>query len=1037
VRLPDACIRRPVFAVMLVGGLVVLGLVALPRLGLDLYPRVEFPMITVSTVLEGAAPETMEREVSQVLEESINTIEGIRLLRSSSSDSLSVVFVEFELEYDVQLKAQEVRDKVAEVRGELPRDVEAPVVSRVDPDSAPILAVMLAGPQSIKALSEFADKRVKTRLERVPGVGSVTLAGDRAREIRVWLDPVRLAGYELAVGDVLDALEREHVELPAGRLESERRELSLRTEGKLTSAGQFGALVVAERGGRTIHLSEVASVEDGMADERTVSRLNGRRGVALLVRRQSGENTVAVADAVKAELERIRADLPPGHEMIVALDASRFIRSAIRDVGADLAWGALLAAAVVLLFLRDARSTGIAAVAIPSSVVASFAFFYFFGFTLNTLTLMALSLSIGILIDDAIVVLENVYRHGEEGAEPAVAASRATDEIGLAVVSTTLALCAVFVPIAFMGGVVGRFFREFGIVATCAVLTSLLVSLTLTPMMCARWLRPGGLPGVVFRLLDGGYRVLEERYRRILAWGLAHRAVVMGLALASVAGGVALARQVPVDFVIEEDRSEFNVWLKMPLGSAVARTESVVGAVEAELRAMPEVVVTFSTIGAGAQKRVNEALIYVQLVHKSEREAGQGEMMQRVRERVRGLDLPLADMAVEEIPFLNIVGGRNAEIMYSIRGPEMERLDVHARALMERLRGLDGYGDLYQSYETGRPEVSLEITRERAGDLGVPALQIGRTIAALFAGYRATTFEDRGERYDVRVQVRPEFRDDVDELDLVRVRAPSGALVPLRNLVRARIGSGPVEIDRENRARAITVYGNLETDKAAGTADAEVMAVAAQLGIGGEYQIEPVGPSKRLHETVEAVGFAFGLALVAIYMILAAQFNSFVHPFTIMLSAPLSFIGAFAAVFVAGYPLDVMGQIAFLLLMGIVMKNGILLVDYTNTLRARGLALREAVLQAGPVRMRPVLMTAVSTIAGMLPVAFGKGDGSEWRNPMGLVAIGGLLASTLLTLLVVPVAYTLVDDAGAGLGRALARLRGAMARAESRSETGA
>jgi HAE1 family hydrophobic/amphiphilic exporter-1 len=501
----------------------------------------------------------------------------------------------------------------------------------------------------------------------------------------------------------------------------------------------------------------------------------------------------------------------------------------------------------------------------------------------------------------------------------------------------------------------------------------------------------------------------------------------MALALATVAGGALLARRVPVDFVIEEDRSEFNVWLKMPLGSAVSRTEQTVTTVEDALRGMREVVATFSTIGAGAQKRVNEALIYVQLVHKSEREASQAEMMSRVRAHVRDLGLPLADMAVEEIPFLNIVGGRNAEIMYSIRGPEMERLEAYAEALVERLRGAPGFGDLYESYETGRPEVSLEITRERAGDLGVPALAIGRTIAALYAGYRATTFEDRGERYDVRVQVRPEFRDDVDELDLVRVRAPGGALVPLRNLVTARIGSGPVEIDRENRSRAITVYGNLEGDTAAGTADAEVMAAAAQLGISGEYQIEPVGPSKRLHETIEAVGFAFGLALVAIYMILAAQFNSFAHPFTIMLSAPLSFIGAFAAVWLAGYPLDVMGQIAFLLLMGIVMKNGILLVDYTNTLRARGHGLREALLEAGPARMRPVLMTTVATVAGMLPVAFGKGDGSEWRNPMGLVAIGGLLTSTLLTLLVVPVAYTLVDDAERGLRRARARLRGGVA----------
>lgn len=1019
-KLADVSIHRPVFAVMMIGGLVVLGTISIPRLGLDLFPRVEFPLVTVTTVLEGAAPETVEREVSEPLEESINTIEGIRTLRSASSDSLSLLFVEFELEYDIHDKAQEVRDKVAAVRAELPQDIEAPVVDRVDPDATPILAVMLAGPQSIRTLSEFADKRVKPRLERIPGVGSVTLVGDRPREIRIWIDPIRLAGYALSIDDVLAALQREHVEIPGGRIETQRQEYTVKTKGKLTSAALFGEIVVVERAGRVIHLRDVAAVEDGMAEERTISRLNGRRGVALLIRRQSGENTVAVADAVKAEVAKIRPALPPGYAMIEAMDLSRFIRSAVRDVAVDLAWGALLASVIVLLFLRNTRSTLIAAVAIPSSLVATFTFFYFFGFTLNTLTLMALSLSIGLLIDDAIVVLENVYRHMEEGEPPEEAASKGTDEIGLAVVATTLALCAVFVPIAFMGGVVGRFFREFGLVATCAVLTSMLVALTLTPMMCARYLRAQHAPGRIFRLFEAGYQRLERHYRGVLGWGLRHRPSVVALALLAVTGGILLAGTIPIDFMSVEDRSEFNVWLKMPLGSTVDQARETTRSLEDDLLARPSVVAVFSTIGGGVKKHVNEAQLYVQLVHKSQRPRSQTEVMAGLRQRIANSDLRLEDFAVEEVPIISVPGARTAQIMYSIRGPEIDVLQLHARRLTERMRQAGGYADLYVSYETGKPEIALEISRSRAADLGIPALQIGRNIGALLAGFKATTFEEKGERYDVRVQVRPEYRNDPSKLDLLRVRAPSGALVPIRNLVTPRIGSGPVQIDRENRARAITVYGNLE-GKSAGTADEEVMRFAKELGIGGEYELEAAGPSQRLRETTAAIGFAFVLALIAIYMILASQFNSFLHPFTIMLSAPLSFIGAFASLALLGSSLDLMGQIAFLMLMGIVMKNGILLVDYTNTLRRRGRSLTEAVLEAGPTRMRPVLMTAVSTIFGMLPVAFSTGDGSEWRNPMGVIAIGGLAASTLLTLLVVPVVYTLIDDAGSFLVRLLHR----------------
>ncbi|MGI9590539.1 MAG: efflux RND transporter permease subunit, partial [Myxococcota bacterium] len=966
--------------------------------------------------LPGAAPSTMEREVTEILEEAINPIEGIRSLRSASSDSLSLLWVEFELEYDIQEKAQQVRDKVNAARAELPLDVEPPVIDRLDPDASPILAVMLSGHHAIRHLSETADKQIKPILERVQGVGSVTLVGAQPREIRVWIDPLRLAGYGLAVDEVLAALRREHVELPGGRIETERFEYALKTEGKLRRPEEFASLVIADRGGRVVHLQDVATVEDGVAEERTLSRLDGRRGVSLLVRRQSGENTVRVVDRVRAELDRIRADLPEGYEMIVALDASQFIRSAIRDVAIALAWGAVLASLVVLLFLRNPRSTAIAAITIPSSLVATFLFFYLLGFTVNTMTLTALALSIGLLIDDAIVVLENAYRHMERGKPPARAASEGTDEIGLAVLATTLSVCAVFVPIAFLYGVVGRFFREFGLVAVFAMSTSTLIALSLTPMLCARYVRVRPQTGAVSRRLEAAYQRLERTYRRLLTWGLAHRATVIALAGIAFLAGVGVARTVPVNFVTPEDRSEFNIWLKMPLGSTVARTRSAAARVEQELGALPQVRHLFTTIGAGSKQRINEALVYVQLVHKSRRRATQAQLMIDMRRRIAALDLPLEDVAVEEIGMLNPTGSRHADLMYSVRGPEIGRLQYFTGNLVERLRQVGGYADLYVSYEVGKPEVALEITRERAADLGVPAAQIGKTVSALFAGVKATTLEQGGERYDVRVQVRPEDRDDLAELELVRVRSSNGQLVPLRNLVVPRVGSGPVQIDRENRTRVITIYGNL-VDKSATEADAEIQAMADELGIGGDYRFAAVGPSKRLRETGDAIRFAFVLALVAIYMILAAQFNSFVHPLTIMLSAPLSFIGAFAAVRLAGAALDVMSQIALLMLMGIVMKNGILLVDYTNTLRSRGRGLREAVLEAGPTRMRPVLMTALSTICGMLPLALGFGDGSEWRGPMGLIAIGGLATSTVLTLLVVPVAYTLLDDAQTALAR--------------------
>lgn len=1009
-RLAEASVRRPVFAVMLIGAVATLGLVSAPRLAADLFPNVELPLVTVSTVLPGASPDTVAREVTEILEEAINNIEGVKAIRSSSTDSLSQIVVEFGLAYDVLEKMQEVRGKVAASRGQLPTDVEPPIIDRLDPDSTPVLALLVSGPGSVRQLTEFADKTIRRKLERVPGVGSVRLVGGRAREIRIWLDPVRLAGYGLAVNDVISAVRREHLELPAGRIESGRSEIVIKTQGKMFSAAQFRDLVLSQRGGGRIHLGDVAEVEDGRAAERTVSRLNGHRGVALAIRRQSGENTIDVVDRVRASLVELRASLPPGVEIVEAQDLSRFIRSSIRDVTVDLAWGSLLTAIVVLVFLRNARTTLITALAIPASLTASLSFFYFFDFTFNLMTLMALSLSIGILIDDAIVVGENVHRHVESGSSPRRAAVEGTREVGLAVVATTLALCAVFVPIAFMEGMVGRFFHEFGLVVACAVATSTLVALSLTPMLCSRYMRAEDDHGPLWLALEGSYRAIEHRYRLLLERALAHRKAVMGVAAVAALGGIAVALIIPIDFIISTDRSEFNVRLKMPVESRLGVTEEAVASVEAALMEHPEVEAVFSIIAGGAEQRSDEAILYVKLTPKQTRSDGMKAVMSDARARIRALNLPLREFSVEEIVWVSLPGVRDYQFAAVIKGSDPDRLHEIAAATLARMNETSGFIDGTSSHEPGKRQLDLVVDRDRAAEAGVSAATVGLTVNALFSDYRVASFEENGERYDIRTRVLPEFRDDPAQIGLVFVRSPSGSLVNVADLVETHLREGPVSIERNDRARAVTLYANLD-GKALWRAFGEVKDFARDAGMGKEEEIVAAGFVERMLESVSSVIFALGLALVAIYIILAAQFNSFVHPLTIMLSAPLAFIGACAALRLFGLHLDMMGQIGFLMLMGLVMKNGILLVDYTNTLREQGLATRDAVLAAAPTRFRPVLMTTLSTVFGMLPVALGRGDGAELRVPMAVIAIGGMLSSTALTLIVVPVAYTLLADA--------------------------
>ncbi len=1025
--LPQISIRQPVFALMLILGLVVLGLVSLQRLDVDLNPDVAFPFVTVTTLLPGASPETIETEVTDLLEEQINTLEGIRNLTSTSSEGISQVFVEFELGYDIDVKAQQVREKIAPVRGELPLDVEEPIVTQLDPDANPILSVMVGGPLSIRELSEFADNNLKDQLERLPGVGNIEVVGSRKREVRIWLDPVRLAGYGLAIDDVRATLLQENAEMAGGRIEGREREWTVTTSGRVQRVEGFGALIAAERGGRLIYLRDVATVEDGLAEERSIARFNSQRGVSLEIRRRSGANTVAVAQAVREEVERIAGSLPRGMEIHIARDTAVFIEDSISSVFQDMAMGGVLVVLVVLFFLRNRRSTFISALAIPSCVFASFTFFYVAGFTLNVMTLMALSLSIGVVIDDAIVVLEVIFRRIEKGQDRMTAADEGSRQVVMAVISTTLALCAVFVPIAFMGGAVGQWFYEFGIVMAIAVCVSSLFALTLTPMLASRMLRATQSPGPILGAISRGLDRLDGFYGRALEAVLRHRALTVAGAFVAILGGCGVASTLSVDFYVPEDRGEFSVKLKMPVGTPLPVTAQVSERIEGLLTEHPEVQNLFATIGGGSRGEPNRASIYVQISSKRERDETQSEIISGVRQQLVSEITEAEEISVNPIDWVtgdgdNAFGAK--ALTYGLQGPDLDRLLEYADELVELMEADSDFVDVSTSHETGKPEIEIGVDREVAADLGVPATAIGRTIRTLLAGEDLGSFEEGGERYDVRVQVLPEFRDTPQELDLIKVRAVSGELVPLTNVARIRIGEGAVQIERKDRSRQITLGANQADGVSIGLLSSKLEQLGEDIGIEPPAALVASGTTEAMEETGASLIFAFLLALAAIYMVLASLFNSLIHPFTIMMAAPLSFVGAFLALKITNAPVDMMSGIGLLVLMGLVMKNGILLVDYINQLRHKGLGRDEAILTAGPARLRPVLMTAFSLILGLVPVAVSNSAGSEFRSSIAILTIGGMATSTLLTLLVVPVVYSLVDALVQGASTRLRRLTG-------------
>ena len=1016
----DLSIKRPVFAVMLIGALVALGVISITRIGYDLFPSVELPFVSIVTKLEGAAPGTIETEVTDIIEEQVNTISSIKSIRSQSFEGRSSVAVEFELSQNVDIKAQDVRDKVAIAIKDLPRDVEQPIISKVDPDAQPIMSVMVAGDLPIRDITMFADKVVKEHIQRLPGVGSVSLVGGRDREVRIWLDADKMRAYQLTAQDVINAVHNEHAQLPGGQLQTSGNtaEFGLKTMGEARSVAEFGDIVVAFRNNAPTRIQDVARIEDGMEDERTYAELNGQTGVSLEVRRQSGENTLKVAKSVKAELLKIKTQAPAGMNIVVARDISNFIQGSVEDVTKDLLIGLGLVVLVTLVFLMNGRATMIVAIAMPTSIVSTFFAFYVAGFTLNMMTMMALSVAVGLVVDDAIVVLEAIYRAIDEGHEPMQAASIGIKRVGGAVVAGTNSMLVVFVPIAFMDGIAGRFFFQYGLAVTFAIAVSLLVSLTLTPTFCARFLKPHSSMGPVARRVEAVHESFGRLYGRVLEFSLSHRWIVVLAAAMAIAGGVMIARLVPNDLGGKSDRSEFLGSAEVPFGSGIEETKRVASRISAQLRGLRHVTNVFVTVGADQQARVNKMNFYVALTPKQERDESFLIIMERARKLLQGVP-ELRKFSLTEVPWIS-GGAEDYDIDYVIRGTNLGDMEKFANEVMTQMRKTGYFVDVQSSLEIGKPEIQVNVDRQRSADQGVSVRNLASTVRALVGGIDVATYEENGKRYDVRLRLEENQRNDLAKLEQIQIRAANNQLVDLPNVAALKVSASPAQINRKDRMRAIDIYGTSAYGVALSASTQKVDEIIHDVGLPEGYTGSHEGKSKRMQDSSAAVKFAFMVAIVALYMVLGSQFNSFTQPLVIMLTAPLSFLGAFVGLYLSGLAITMFAQIGLIGLMGVVMKNGILLVDQANQLReTEGVSAREAIQRAGPIRLRPVLMTAFAMIFGMMPLALSANQGSEFRNALGYLLMGGMFSSTLLTFVVVPVAYTMLEDIKRYLNMAL------------------
>ncbi|HVE79698.1 MAG TPA: efflux RND transporter permease subunit [Gemmatimonadaceae bacterium] len=1031
--LSDVSIKRPVFATMMMVALVVFGIVSYRRLAIDEYPDVTYPVVIVQTPYPGASPEVMEREVSKPIEEAVNTVQGLREVSSTSFEGSSLVRLIFNLGVNVMEAQQEVISKVARIRRQLPDDVDDPVIIRFDPNERPIMSIAIQSPdRPIRELTDLADEVIATRIEAVPGVGAVNVVGGAAREIRILVDPEALRAYGLSPAEISQALARENQEVPAGRVKRGDSERLVRVTGRIEDPRAFADISVGTRRGTDgvavpVRLRDVAAVIDGTAEKRSSARLDDELAVSLEIQKISGSNTVEVADRVRAAVDEVGRSLPPDVQLTVIRDDSRRIREGLFDVQLTIGLGAVLTIAIIYFFLNSWRSTVITGLTLPVSIISAFFAMWIFGFTINTMTLLALSLAIGLLIDDAIVVRENIVRHIEMGKDHYTAAKEGTDEIGLAVLSTTLAVVAVFVPVAFMGGQIGQIFFQFGVTVAFAVMVSLFVSFTLDPMLSSVWADPevehgghastrakaGPIRRLAFAFNDRFERV-ADRYPPALDWALRRRGLVMGIATLSVVAAFLIIPRLGFTWLPEYDGGEFNVSFRTAPGSSLEYTVEKGREVAAFLRRQPEVEFTYTSIGGGFRGTTTSGQIYVRLKPHDDRERSQDEIVTALRGQLR--NVPGVRPFITGTP--SIFGGYRQPIQVNVQGPEPSRLKIAASQLAEMMRSIPGVAEPNSSDEGDIPQLDVDVDREQAWAAGLGVGSIASTLRPLFAGERATQWEDpQGYSHDVVVQYPDSMRNSAEDVATIPVpsvnvdpRSGRPYMVPLSQVAVVRAGVGPQQIERRALERQISISAGVLPGHTMGDVANRVRAAIDSAGLPPGYRAVFTGDVQNLEETRGFVLEAILLAVVFIYLILASLFGSFVQPLSIMLALPLSFIGVALGLLVTRGSLNVMSMIGIIMLMGLVTKNGILLVDFANQQRAAGTDRRQALLASARIRLRPIIMTTMAMIFGMLPLALAIGEGAEQRAPMAHAVIGGLITSTLLTLFVVPVVYTLLDD---------------------------
>jgi HAE1 family hydrophobic/amphiphilic exporter-1 len=1039
-KLAEICIRRPVFATMIVLSLVVVGAAGFFKLGVDRFPSVDLPTVSVRTGLPGAAPEEVEALVTQQVEEVINTVDGISELRSVSGQGTSVVIATFKLDRNLESAAQDVRDRVATLGRQLPEDATPPVVQKFDNDSTPVLTIALTADRSLRELTELADKTVRVQLERIGGVGEVQVVGGLERAINVWIDADRLAAYQIPIATVREALARQNADVPGGNVTTGKEELTLRTLGRFTDPRDFDDLVIANVNGAPVRLRDIGHVEDGTKEQRSLSRLNGVPTVTLDIRRQSGANTVEVINGIKAVLPRVAGQLPQDVKLEVIRDQSRYIESALHEIQVHLVLGSILASLVVLIFMRSWRSTLIAAVAIPCSVISTFGMMRALNFTLNSVTMLALVLMVGVVIDDAIVVLENIFRFIEEKRiDSKEAAREATKDIGLAVLATTLSLVVIFLPVSFMSSISGRFLYQFGITAAVAILVSLLVSFTLTPMMSSRLIKVADAKGGHGEPSSRGgfYRWIDGAYTWMLALAMRHRIIVAAIAIATVLTSVPLYKTVKQEFIpTNVDEAEFEVSVNGPEGTNLAVMNETITAMEKDMMSTPGVRSVLASVGGSFLGGVNQGGAYVRIAPHEERTFSlsklwretkkgnplnafrgnytQQDVMTEIRKRLQKY-APMR-IGVRNAQSFNFGTGGRTDIDYVFRGPELTALAGYADELLERSKQLGGIVDGDTTLKLNKPELRVVIDRDRAADLGVDTSDIATSLRLMVGGEEeASRYRDEqtNEDYDVQLRLTEHDRNDAGTISRLYVPSSRGGLVRLDNLVRIKRDTSPSRIDRLDRERQVSVRASVAPGYALADRIEALRKATAEMNLPAAYTTTVSGRARELERTFTEFIWAFILSILFMYMILASQFESTIHPLTILLSLPLSVPFALLSLWGTGDTLNLYSALGVLVLFGVVKKNAILQIDHMNNLREKGMERYEAIMQGNRDRLRPILMTTLALVAGMLPLAIGTGPGAEERRSIAVVVIGGQTLSLLLTLIATPVVYSLLDDLGA------------------------